>query len=150
PGGGGFVCVPGSHKAYYRMPEGIRTSDDDMGAIRQPVPKAGDILFFMDTVLTHGAWPWKSDISRRSIFFSYYSRHHSYRGGVIEPEDRWGEDIVEGMTEAQFAVMRGSTRDARSRNTPRLVVENGQLSVSYDAKGDRYEYPVRKPGDKRK
>ena len=150
PGGGGFVCVPGSHKAYYRMPEGIRTSDDDMGTIRQPVPKAGDILFFMDTVLTHGAWAWKSDISRRSIFFNYYSRHHSYRGGVIEPEDRWGEDIVEGMTEAQFAVMRGSTRDAKSRNTPRLVVENGQLSVSYNAMGDRYEYPVRKPGDKQK
>ena len=57
----------------------------------------------------------------------------------------------ESMTEAQFAVMRGSTRDApRGRNTPRLVVENGQLSVSYDAMGDRYEYPVRKPGDKRK
>lgn len=71
-------------------------------------------------------------------------------GGVIEPEDRWGEDIVEGMTEAQFAVMRGSTRDVRTRNTPRLVVENGQLSVSYDAMGDRYEYPVRKPDDKRK
>ncbi len=49
-----------------------------------------------------------------------------------------------------FAVMRGSTRDVRTRNTPRLVVENGQPNVSYDAMGDRYEYPVRKPGDKKK
>lgn len=150
PNGGGFVCVPGTHKAYYPMPEGIRTSDDDMGMIRQPALKAGDILFFMDTVLTHGAWAWKSDISRRSIFFNFQSRHHSWSGGVIEPEDRWGEDIVEGMTEAQFSVMRGPTRDVRSRNTPRLVVNNGQVTASYDGQGDPYEHPVRKPGDTRK
>ena len=30
-GDGGFVLVPGSHKAYYRMPPGVRSCDDDMG-----------------------------------------------------------------------------------------------------------------------
>jgi hypothetical protein len=103
----------------------------------------------MDTALTHGAGAWKSDIGRRSIFFTYQSRHHTWSGSIIEPEDRWGEDIVEGMTEAQFAVMRGPNRDVRNKNTSRLVVENGQMSVSYDGQGDPYEHPVRKPGDKR-
>ena len=145
-GDGGFVCVPGSHKSHYPMLEGIRTCDDDMGLVKQPALKAGDILFFMDSILTHGAWAWTSDIDRRSIFFNHQTQNHSWSGGVIEPEDRWGEEIVEGMTEEQFALMRGPTRDVRGRNTPRLLVENGKVEACYDGQGDPYERPVRKPG----
>ena len=52
PGLGGFACVPGSHKAFYPMPPGIRTCDDDMGLVVQPVMKAGDVLFFGDGATT--------------------------------------------------------------------------------------------------
>ena len=30
-GDGGFACVPGSHKAYYKMPPGVRTCDPRYG-----------------------------------------------------------------------------------------------------------------------
>ena len=67
---------------------------------------------------------------------------------MIDPKDRWG-DMVEDMTEAQFAVMRGPERDGRHRTVPRLVVQDGEVSVSYDPEGDSYSSKYRKPGKKR-
>jgi ectoine hydroxylase-related dioxygenase (phytanoyl-CoA dioxygenase family) len=129
---GGFACVPGSHKAQYRMPPGVRSCDDPMGLVAHPVMKAGDALFFMDGAQTHGALAWTSEIPRRAILLKYSSRHFNRSGGeMVQPENRWG-DLVEGMTEAQLAVMRGPDRDAHEANVPRLVVENGAVLVSYE------------------
>ena len=44
-GDGGFAVVPGSHKSQFRTPQGVRTVEDSMGLVVQPVMKAGDILF---------------------------------------------------------------------------------------------------------
>ena len=147
PGLGGFACVPGSHKTQYATPRGIRTCDDTMGLVVQPVMKAGDVLFFMDGGCTHGALAWKNPIPRRGILIKYQSKNSNWGGGVIDPKDRWG-DMVEDMTEAQFAVMRGPERDGRHRTVPRLVVEDGHVSVSYDPEGDSYSSKYRKPGEK--
>ncbi|MCZ6675569.1 MAG: hypothetical protein O7C75_21785, partial [Verrucomicrobia bacterium] len=73
----------------------------------------------------------------------------NWGGGVIDPQERWG-DMVEDMTEEQFAVMRGPERDGRHRNIPRLEVRDGQVQVSYDPEGDRYSASYRKPGEKAK
>ncbi|MBI2951276.1 phytanoyl-CoA dioxygenase family protein [bacterium] len=140
---GGFACVPGSHKAQYPMPPGVRSCDDDMGLVVHPVMKAGDVLFFMDGGMTHGALAWKNDIPRRGILIKYQSRNSNWGGGVVEPQDRWG-DLVEGMTEEQLALMYGPTRDARARNIPRLVVKEGKVAVTYDAQGDPYALKVQK------
>lgn len=148
PGLGGFACVPGSHKTQYSTPRGIRTCDDTMGLVVQPVMKAGDVLFFMDGGCTHGALAWKNPIPRRGVLIKYQSKNSNWGGGVIDPQDRWG-DMVEDMTEAQFAVMRGPERDGRHRTVPRLVVHDGQVFVSYDAEGDSYSSKYRKPGEKR-
>ena len=149
PGLGGFACVPGSHKTQYSMPRGIRTCDDTMGLVVQPVMKAGDVLFFMDGGCTHGALAWKNPIPRRGVLIKYQSKNVNWGGGVIDPQDRWG-DMVEDMTEEQFAVMRGPERDGRHRTVPRLVVEDGQVSVTYDPEGDSYASKHRrKPGEKR-
>ncbi len=148
PGLGGFACVPGSHKTQYSSPRGIRTCDDTMGLVVQPVMKAGDVLFFMDGGCTHGALAWKNPIPRRGVLIKYQSKNSNWGGGVIDPQDRWG-DMVEDMTEAQFAVMRGPERDGRHRTVPRLVVHDGQVFVSYDAEGDSYSSKYRKPGEKR-
>jgi ectoine hydroxylase-related dioxygenase (phytanoyl-CoA dioxygenase family) len=145
---GGFACVPGSHKAYYRMPEGIRTCDDDMGLVEQPVMQAGDVLFFMDGGQTHGTLAWKNPIPRRALLIKYQSRNFNWAGGAEDPEDRWG-DLVEGMTEEQFSLMRGPTRDSRAKNVPRLQVDQGKVEVLYNAEGDLYPPSVRKPGEKR-
>ena len=148
PGLGGFACVPGSHKTQYAMPSGIRTCDDTMGLVVQPTMKAGDVLFFMDGGCTHGALAWKNPVPRRGVLIKYQSKNVNWGGGVIDPQDRWG-DMVEDMTEEQFAVMRGPERDGRHRTVPRLVVEDGQVSVSYDPEGDSYASKHRrKPGEK--
>ncbi|MYG00380.1 phytanoyl-CoA dioxygenase family protein [Candidatus Poribacteria bacterium] len=148
PGLGGFACVPGSHKTQYSMPRGIRTCDDTMGLVVQPVMKAGDVLFFMDGGCTHGALAWKNPIPRRGVLIKYQSKNTNWGGGVVDPQDRWGE-MVEDMTEEQFAVMRGPERDGGRRTIPRLVVEDGQVFVSYDPEGDSYSSKYRKPGEKR-
>ena len=144
---GGFACVPGSHKTQYSMPRGIRTCDDTMGLVVQPVIKAGDVLFFMDGGCTHGALKWKNPTPRRGILIKYQSKNTNWGGGVVDPQDRWG-DMVEDMTEEQFAVMRGPERDGRHRTVPRLLVVDGQVAVSYDPEGDTYSSKFRKPGEK--
>ncbi len=135
---GGFACVPGSHKAQYRMPRGVRTCDDDMGLVTHPVMSAGDVLFFMDGAQTHGALAWTSDIARRGILIKYSSRSFNRSGGaMVHPEARWG-DLVDGMTDAQLAMMRGPDRDVHASNVPRLEVEDGEISVSYERGGGLY------------
>jgi len=149
PGLGGFACVPGSHKTQYSMPRGIRTCDDTMGLVVQPVMNAGDVLFFMDGGCTHGALAWKNPIPRRGVLIKYQSKNTNWGGGVVDPQDRWGE-MVEDMSEEQFAVMRGPERDGGRRTVPRLVVEDGQVYVSYNPEGDSYSSKYRKPGEKRR
>jgi ectoine hydroxylase-related dioxygenase (phytanoyl-CoA dioxygenase family) len=144
---GGFAAVPGSHKTQYAMPPGIRTCDETMGLVVQPVMKAGDVLFFMDGGCTHGALAWKNPIPRRGVLIKYQSRNSNWGGGVVDPKDRWG-DMVEDMTEEQFSLMRGPERDARNRSIPRLGIVNGEVRVSYDAEGDSYAAKYRKPGEK--
>jgi hypothetical protein len=143
---GGFAAVPGSHKTQYPMPLGIRTCDDTMGLVVQPVMKAGDVLFFMDGGMTHGALAWRNPIDRRGVLVKYQSKNSNWGGGVVDPKDRWGE-MVEDMTEEQFSVMRGPERDARNRTIPRLEVHDGIAQVSYDPDGDSYAAKFRKPGE---
>jgi len=45
-GDGGFACVPGSHKTAEPTPAEVRSVEDDMGLVYQPVMQAGDVLFF--------------------------------------------------------------------------------------------------------
>ena len=109
-GMGGFACVPGSHKTQYPMPRGIRECDDTMGIVAQPVMKAGSVLFFMDGGCSHGALAWRHSEQRRAVLVKYQSRNNNWGGGAIDPRDRWAEQTVDGMTEAEFAVMRGPER----------------------------------------
>jgi len=132
PGLGGFACVPGSHKAQYRKPPGVTSCDADMGLVVQPEMKAGDVLFFADGAVSHGALAWKNPLPRRGLLIKYSSRNFNRSGGeMVHPEKRWG-DLVEGMSDAQLTVMRGPDRDARNLNVPRLLVEDGQIEVSYE------------------
>ena len=135
---GGFACVPGSHKAYYEMPQGIRTCDNDMGLVKHVEMRAGDVLFFGDGGTTHGALAWKSEVSRRGILIKYSSKNFNRSGGeMAHPENRWGAE-VEGMSDAQLAVMRGPDRDVFQNNVPRLDVVDGQVTVSYERGGSLY------------
>ena len=109
-GDGGFACVPGSHKSRYPLPEGVRTCDDDGGAVVQPPVKAGDILFFMDGAQTHGTLPWQSVRPRRVVLIKFAGRtavrlHPKSETNL--PEVWWNEGAVEDMSEVERAVMYG-------------------------------------------
>ena len=132
PDDGGFVCVPGSHKTGYPMPPGVRTCDDDMGTVVQPVMRAGDVLFFMDGAQTHGTRPWQSERPRRSVLYKYASRS-SVRGGpakeLAPPEIYWGEDVVADMTDEQRAVMFGPYSNHRGEVPFLAVDDNGNVRI---------------------
>jgi ectoine hydroxylase-related dioxygenase (phytanoyl-CoA dioxygenase family) len=135
---GGFACVPGSHKAKYRLPQGVRSCDDHMDLVMHPTFKAGDVLFFMDGAQTHGALAWHSELSRRGILIKYSSRNFNRSGGeMCDPENRWG-DVVEGMSDEQMSVMRGPDRDNHSGNVPRLEIADGEVAVNYERSGGLY------------
>ncbi|MCH8292434.1 phytanoyl-CoA dioxygenase family protein [Candidatus Poribacteria bacterium] len=131
-GDGGFVCVPGSHKSQYRMPSGIRTCDDDLGMVVQPAMKAGDVLFFMDGAQTHGTHPWRSAIPRRSILIKYASQS-AVRGvprrDLFQPDVWWGDELINGMTEEQRAVMCGPGVHHGGVVKPLTVDEDGTVRI---------------------
>jgi hypothetical protein len=131
-GDGGFCCVPGSHKSKFPMPVGVRTVDDDMGTVVQPAMKAGDVLFFMDGALTHGTLPWTADRPRRSVLYKLAGRTTARTGPASKlsaPETYWGENIVEGMTEVERAVMYGPYANYGSELPALDVSEDGTVTV---------------------
>lgn len=69
-GDGGFVCIPGSHKANYDTPEDVLTMVHDMSCYQHLPMKPGDALIFTEA-LTHGTLPWTADHERRTLLYRY-------------------------------------------------------------------------------
>jgi hypothetical protein len=70
PEDGGFVCVPGSHKANYPCPLEVRRLEMDLGCVKHIQMKAGSGIIFTET-LTHGTLPWKGNHERRALIYRY-------------------------------------------------------------------------------
>ena len=105
-GDGGFACVPGSHKTAEPTPAEVRSAEDDMGLVYQPVMQAGDVLFFAET-MTHGTLPWRGEGERRSVLYKYASRAAARAvGKYFTPQDRYGDWVGE-LTPEQQAVLYG-------------------------------------------
>ncbi len=105
-GDGGFCIVPGSHKTREPTPNGVRSVEDHMDLVVQPVMNAGDLLFFAETA-THGTLPWRGKNRRRSVLYKYASRAAARATGRhFAPEARWGE-WVRDLTPEQRAVLYG-------------------------------------------
>lgn len=75
PGDGGFVCIPGSHKANYLCPLEVRRLELDLGCVRHLALKAGDAVIFTEA-LTHGTIPWQADVERRLLRYLYAPAIH--------------------------------------------------------------------------
>ncbi|MCZ6635951.1 MAG: phytanoyl-CoA dioxygenase family protein, partial [bacterium] len=135
-GKGGFACVPGSHKSDFEVPEGVWTVDSDMGASINPGARAGDVVFFMDGAQTHGTYPWQNDHERRSILYKFASRTAIRTGISVQiapPEIYWDEEIVDGMTNEQRAVMYGPC-SGHGGLVPSLdITEAGEVVVEAQA-----------------
>ena len=72
PGDGGFICVPGSHKAnmHYKPPV-------DSPLVVNPSLRAGDMLIFTEA-LVHGTTTWTSSKQRRSLLYKYSPGHSTW------------------------------------------------------------------------
>ncbi|EKX44930.1 hypothetical protein GUITHDRAFT_71713 [Guillardia theta CCMP2712] len=104
-GSGGFIVIPGSHKANFPTPMAVINGEDGMGSIVfQPETKAGDIIFFSEGTV-HGAAPWNMPYQRRIALYRFAPPTVAY-GRAYFP--RWPESYYEGYTllsEDQLAVL---------------------------------------------
>ena len=66
PGDGGFICVPGSHKASINSYK----PSVDSPLVVNPSLRAGDMLIFTEA-LVHGTRQWTSSGRRRSLLYKY-------------------------------------------------------------------------------
>ena len=89
PGAGGFVCIPGSHKSAFALPQ---TFDREL-AVDVPL-HAGDVVVFSEALI-HGTRPWQAAHQRRTLVYKYSP------GSSAWASDPWTDDLREVCTERQ-------------------------------------------------
>lgn len=99
-GQGGFCCVPGSHKANFPLPPGVKTYERDLGCLTQVPMKTGDVLIFTEA-LTHGTLRWSAPWERRSILLKYSP------GFLAWGRANWPSTLLELATPTQRQLLEG-------------------------------------------
>jgi hypothetical protein len=100
-GDGGFAVIPGSHKASFPMPLGVKRWEEDREILRNPGCAAGDALFFSEATL-HGTLPWRPAHQRRALLYRYSPSYLHIGGGYSTTTlPAWADEL----TEAQRAVL---------------------------------------------
>jgi Phytanoyl-CoA dioxygenase (PhyH) len=88
-GRGGFMCVPGSHKANFPTPA------SEAAALAVEIPlQAGDVVIFTEA-LTHGTSPWQGPRQRRTLLYKYSP------GNSAWTHVQWPTDLLESCTPRQ-------------------------------------------------
>jgi hypothetical protein len=80
---GGFGCVPGSHKANFRIPpdwNDLRKSNPIARAVTGP---AGSAVVFTEA-LSHGTLPWHGQHERRTVFFKFNAFCTAFSGRYLD------------------------------------------------------------------
>jgi ectoine hydroxylase-related dioxygenase (phytanoyl-CoA dioxygenase family) len=72
PGDGGFMCVPGSHRANFALPADV----PDSWKVVVPL-RAGDVVLFTEG-LTHGTATWRGRHERRTLLYKYAPGHSTW------------------------------------------------------------------------
>ncbi len=80
PGGGGFGCIPGSHKACEPLPEGAESL---VVEVAQP---AGSLLVFTEA-LVHCTIPWHGDEDRLVVMLKYSPGNSAWEVAPAAPPD---------------------------------------------------------------
>jgi hypothetical protein len=88
-GRGGFLCVPGSHKANFPTPAAVAAGM----AIEVPM-FAGDVVIFTEA-LTHGTAAWQGPDQRRSLLYKYSPGNSAWSHEV------WQNELIEACTPRQ-------------------------------------------------
>ena len=108
---GGFLCIPGSHKANFPIPDAWKTYEHgiDTQLFRAVPCKAGSAVIFTEA-LCHGATPWTSDRERVTLFYKY--NHPGMKFHSFFPS----REALEKMTPNQrrfYIEVASDRRDAR-------------------------------------
>ena len=82
--GGGFICIPGSHKSNFSLPDEFIELSENAPPVINPEVKAGSVVIFTEA-LTHGTAPWRADHIRRSLLFKYSPAQQSWGPNYMEP-----------------------------------------------------------------
>lgn len=78
--GGGFGCLPGSHKAHYPVPEAWRDMAKGVHPMITRVPaRAGTAILFTEA-LNHTTLPWTAPSTRTTLFYKYTGRNEAFCG----------------------------------------------------------------------
>ena len=80
PGDGGFGCIPGSHKAAFRLP-----AEPDPALVVEVPLAAGDVVVFTEA-LTHCTIPWRGAADRLTLVYKYAPGHLA-----------WGPDYLDDL-----------------------------------------------------
>jgi hypothetical protein len=88
-GRGGFMCVPGSHKANFPAPMSL---DDDL-VVEVPL-RAGDVVIFTEA-LRHGTARWQGSKQRRTLLYKYSPGNSAWSHEV------WPSELVDSCTPRQ-------------------------------------------------
>ena len=85
--GGGFCCIPGSHKSNLPLPDGWREKGGDAGGLLKGIPAhAGDAIIFTET-LVHGTLPWQPNAPRQTVFYKFSPHSTSWTADYFDPAD---------------------------------------------------------------
>lgn len=104
-GDGGFCVVPGSHKANFKMPQGMIDGEMYKEFIQQPVTKAGDVVLFSEGTV-HGAMAWKGSHQRRVCLYRFAPATSCYGRSYFASEQRtWPSAMYDDLDDAQLSVL---------------------------------------------
>lgn len=118
--GGGFCCIPGSHKANLPLPKGWAEKGGDAGGLIKGISaQAGDAIIFTET-LVHGTLPWRVDAMRQTAFYKYSPHATSWTADYFDPNDF---THYSDITERQLALLEAPNARYAGRQTrpPRLI-----------------------------
>jgi hypothetical protein len=86
PGEGGFVCLPGSHKINFPLPDHFHDIDESLSYLQHVPLKAGSVLLFTEA-LAHGTWRWTGEHERRVVLLTYAPGNASYGRDYASADD---------------------------------------------------------------
>jgi Phytanoyl-CoA dioxygenase (PhyH) len=105
PAGGGFMVVPGSHKAALEFPPEDEERVRAELAVAVPL-NAGDAVVFTEAVM-HGALPWAGDAPRMALFFKYAPGWAAWGGrpSALLRYTHANWHVPEGLTKRQRLIL---------------------------------------------
>ena len=140
-GDGGFVIIPGSHKANFPLPESLAQCTEPNGYLVNPALKPGDVLIFSEATC-HGALPWKGESdSRINLFYRYCPANFAYGRGYLENFS----DIINELSEAEKSVLQPPFVNRLDRvqileDNKTNICERSQFKKDYDKEVFDCEY----------